>query len=314
MLTFVSLSLIGHNRNIIRWSNMEILVFTWQRNIYYSSISGNFNRIYYLRKKFLHSTSVKFIVIRRIIRNFEKNVTKISSIKIINFYKNLKFIILNKLSTEITISRKKVLHDLFISLIINICIESLMAFIIEPEWQRQLSKSNHINYYFRVRYCFHDVIEEIRKKILQPIYITERNISNCMNLIYSYFIQKVKINQYDYNQFKVYVTCLFCTINKFSTISTVKFIFLNIIMTGINQNFKEFICKRTIIYIRKESVYNWLNQLLTIQLLKAFTLLSNNTIIRNVYKNIYFIWLLKIKFKLRIEKFEIRHTKKKLSI
>lgn len=189
------------NKNIICWQNIERLVFKKQNEVYQAGISGNCNQVFYRQIKLLQSTRVKFIIIRRSVKNFVTHVIHTYYIILNDPHENQSIYFTNTFSwkqnkkataLDTYIMNSYIFQNFFIFMVIYGFKIRILAVILEPEWERSFSKNVNISSLFRVRYYPHDAIEYLRKKLMIPIYVTHKYIFKFNNFSYACFLKKNK--------------------------------------------------------------------------------------------------------------------------
>lgn len=304
-----------YNRNNICWQKVEGLVFQWQCKIYQASISGNKNQIYFIQSKLIRSTIRKLIAIRRGINNFEKQKTKSQYIYFFSYDKNFETFIKSTIYKE----KIKKVHCLCIFSIINSYTLLLINLALEPEWERRFSKYDQNRYKFRIRFQYHDIIENVRKQIRNPTYFISIKASKINIFGYILILKKIHINPQNYNLFRNWFKEVFFKKDEKSLRRTNKtiyqkntecFFFKNIVICGIEIFFIERISKK-IKFLRNFHISRWIKNFGYARFDNNFVVLSPS---RNRKRLVIEIskWLLKVGLNLKKKRFKMCHSRKKI--
>lgn len=169
----------------IEWSLIETQVFRLQRRIYIASLQNNRDKVHFLQKRLISSIGAKLLSVR-CVTQFNKRKKTISLDYIsgltnkekVSLAKNLK---IKKKTSSIQIVKKKTLCNLGILKLKDQCLQQLVKFALEPEWEAKFEANS---YGFRPGRSCHDAIQAIFiQSIGRSLYVFEANISKCFETI-----------------------------------------------------------------------------------------------------------------------------------
>jgi hypothetical protein len=192
-----------NNWNIIRWNNVENLIYQKQQDIYQARFRDDTNRLHYLQTKFINSTRRKLITIRRIINNFKTRPNKIYYEKKQTFFKKILGIFKKKITEKQYRKNEKKSLYIHISSFNNDCKVFIINLTIEPEWERKFCKYDPRNLNFRIGYDPQDTIEQLRKKLQNPVCLIRIELRTIKIVFYPRIFEKIHIKQENYNLVRV---------------------------------------------------------------------------------------------------------------
>lgn len=183
------------------------------------------------------------------------------------------------------------------------------------------SKQDQSNYRFRIGFQYQDVIENVRKRVQNPIYFTNMRTHKVNTLGYIFILEKNHINQQNYNLFRDWFKENLFKKDRKLLIAANKiiyrknddqFFFKNIMMNGIEQTFIEKIGKK-IKYLRNPQISKLIKNFGYVRFSDKVVIFSPNMNTKR-FQLIISNWLINVGFDLRKKRFKMSHSRKKVLI
>lgn len=176
--------------NTVKWKEIQMTVFKWQRQIYSASKTDDIKQVRKIQHLLLNSTAAKLLAVRRVTQdNQGKSTAGVDGIKNIPPNQRLEMAATLQIPTKAQPLRRVWIpkpgkfekRPLGIPTIKDRCLQALLKLALEPEWEAKFEPNS---YGFRPGRNAHDAITAIKNCVQKKSkYVLDADIAKCFDEI-----------------------------------------------------------------------------------------------------------------------------------